>query len=311
MSDSQDKYENFIQLRPSDVLIYCLFVGTRVKKIDTLGQYLSAVGFTEEKKAFSNTQTYTGQFTKSARLRMRCALDVLIMLSPKQNIYNPIIKKSHPFQLSFITLTYSCTEIVDYRDSQLLLEKFLKWLKNTAGAHVYVWRLELQKRGQIHYHIVCDQFIKYDRLRDKWNMIQRNAGLIPRGMNPNSTDIKSALSINDVSAYVAKYMTKDGEENKNYSGSQIKKFWGCSQNIQGVKRPSFSFKNLDKTASSLENNLISLVGEPFEVSAFSHYYSNRHNPKPQSLSRLCMRFLGIEKDFREWQKSILPDKFAK
>lgn len=306
MSDTE-VFIPFIQLRPSAVVIFTRYVGARKSRHDWESMYED--NRPEELKAADKKSRplYSGTFTRSARKRMLCALDCLILLSPARKIYNPIAQKTHTFQMSFITLTYSCADIVDYKDSMRHLEQFLKWLTRTAGARLYVWRLEIQKRGQIHFHIVTEAFIRYDAIRDKWNSIQQKAGLIERGMNPNSTDIKSAISVSDVAAYVSKYMAKEDKEPTNYTGSEIKKFYGTSQNLQGAKRPTFDCTQTKGSLSALQEMYRALNYWEFSPSEYSIYVGRADDKQLLSPSRLAMRVLKIQKEFEEWKKDILPD----
>lgn len=306
MSDNE-VFIPFIQLRPSAVVLFTKYVGVRKSRHDWESMYED--NRPQELKAADKKSRpiYSGTFTRSARKRMLCALDCLILLSPARKIFNPIVKKTHTFQMSFITLTYSCTEIVDYRDSMRHLESFLKWLTRTAGARLYVWRLELQKRGQIHFHIVTEAFVRYDAIRDKWNSIQQKAGLIERGMNPNSTDIKSAISVSDVAAYCSKYMAKEDTATSVYNGSQIKKYYGTSQNLQGAKRPTFDCTQTKGSLSDLQELYRSLNYWEFNPSEYSTYIGKADDKKLLSPSRLAMRVLKIQKEFEEWKKEILPD----
>lgn len=295
----------YLQLRPLDTLFFLRYVGPRKKSIDFDSIYEDNRPESMKEKTHSNSMVYTGTFTSSARRRMICAMDCLILCCPSRTIYNPIIDKFHTFQMSMITLTYSCTEIVDYVDSIRHLETFLRWLTRTAGAKLYVWRLEIQERGQIHYHIITDPFIRWNLIRDKWNSIQRKAGLVPRGMDYNSTDVTSAISISDVSAYCAKYMCKSDESLDKYTGSSIKKFWGCSQNLQGVKRPTFDLTQVKGSISTYQSIVYAPPFRNFSPSDYCTYVASPRNSASGSACKLAISLLGLESDFLEWKKSIL------
>lgn len=134
----------------------------------------------------------------------------------------------------------------------------------------YVWKAELQQRGQIHYHITCDAFVVHTAIRDKWNDLQLKSGLLDeyrskRGhVNPNSTDIHSVKKIKNIESYLVKYMSKTGtrtkalnrwiekfgkkaSEGKNYTtlpknyfkhilnARTQGKVWDCSKNLKEAK----------------------------------------------------------------------------
>lgn len=304
MEDNQ-VFIPYIQLRPLDVVVFMRYIGARKKSINFDEIYEDNRPEHMKEKVISNSMIYTGNFTSSARKRMICAMDCLILCCPARTIYNPIIKKYHTFQMSMITLTYSCKEIVDYKDSIRHLEYFLRWLTRTAGARLYVWRLEIQKRGQIHYHIITDPFIRWNLIRDKWNSIQKKAGLIPRGMDYNSTDVTSAISISDVSAYCAKYMSKSDNSLDKYTGSQIKKFWGCSQNLQGVKRPTFDLTEVRGSVSDYQDIIYKPPFRNFSPSDFCTYIASPRDSASSSASKLAVSMLDLNYEFDKWKSSIL------
>lgn len=97
-------------------------------------------------------------------------------------IVNPVTQKSTLHQLTFVTLTVSdCSQEFTGKDAyKQLLSPFLAWLRKTKGVNTYIWKAELQRNGQIHYHITLPDFIHYRELRTKWNEIQKKAGVIDR-----------------------------------------------------------------------------------------------------------------------------------
>lgn len=83
----------------------------------------------------------------------------------------------HKYKLKFITLTisgdcpYNVTE-----SNKVLLNTFLQDMRRNCNMQNYIWRLEHQKNGKIHYHIITDAAINYHYARHVWNRIQLGAG---------------------------------------------------------------------------------------------------------------------------------------
>lgn len=161
----------------------------------------------------------------------------MLMRSPERTIWNPISRRPIKFRMTFVTLTISQTEIVDAPTAYILgLAPFLRWMRAKHGVIDYIWKCELQERGQVHYHITTNQFIRYDEIRDEWNQIQKAAGWLDEynqkfgGWNPNSTDIHSVRKAEKIDLYLAKYLSKK-------AGTEaIKgKVWGCSKSLSGKK----------------------------------------------------------------------------
>lgn len=194
-------------------------------------------------------QTYSGTVTIGAKKRMSRAIDTLLMISPEQKIFNPIINRYQKFQLTFITLTisdntknYSAKESYD-----LLLSHFLRWLRESKKCKSYIWKLELQERGQVHYHLTTNKFLMFDDIKNEWNRLQKKAGMLDDfynrfgHFNANSTDIHAVYKVNDIKKYLLKYLSKS-EQNES---SIVGKIWDCSKNLKGVKNFEVDYEDLN------------------------------------------------------------------
>jgi len=185
-------------------------------------------------------------------------------------IFNHISKQYQYHHISFITLTVSAKKNISTRFGyDHLLKPFLGWLRDTKGVKTYVWKLEFQKRGQVHYHITLPDFIDYNEIRKAWNSLQRKAGLLDDyarehgHFNPNSTDIHAVNNKRNLANYLVKELAKavdakrlhateivnsliqageiPEEERKKfideYTGDELKadgKCWDCSNNLAGA-----------------------------------------------------------------------------
>jgi hypothetical protein len=129
---------------------------------------------------------------------------------------------------------------------------------------VYIWKAELQKRGQLHYHITTDRFVGYEEIRAKWNELQYKAGYLESfhrkfgHYNPNGTDVHAVYKeTKDIVGYLKKkimseykkrdYQAKKEQRNENKAiiseytkDLQNKKtiggkVWDCSLNLKQSK----------------------------------------------------------------------------
>lgn len=197
-----------IQIRPNCIIEYleCIRGSSRSVFIDHISEAQEAV-----------MELYGGEMTPAAAKRLKKAVNLLIMSSPRNIIYNPVTQKWQPFQLGFLTLTVSSKYeyLTAASGYERLLKHFLQWLRRTEKCNSYVWKAELQQRGQIHYHLTIGKFIVHDRIRKKWNELQRREGLLKEfeeeygHSEPNSIDIHSVISVNDLAAYLCKYLAKE------------------------------------------------------------------------------------------------------
>jgi len=189
---------------------------------------------TEEKPEVK--QAYSGTVTAGAKKRIARAVSLLIQTSPTTWIVNPVNGKRQKFTLGFLTLTVSESErlLTAKEAHKLLLEPYLRILRNRYKVGSYIWKAELQNRGQIHYHLTINKFINWEWLRFEWNKLQDKAGLLENfyakygHKNPNSTDIHSVKNIRNLEAYLIKYLSKSEPE----KGATTGKIWDCSKNLK-------------------------------------------------------------------------------
>ena len=152
--------------------------------------------------------TYYGYLNKHSQKRLRKCVDLLLQVSPITTVYNPCTKKTVKHRLSFITLTLS--DSISHSHSEVYntcLGPFLKTMREQWGVNFYVWKAELQQRGQIHYHITTNAFVPMDKIRARWNNLQKKAGYIGTE-HPPSTEIKEVQNIKNLAGYIEKYISK-------------------------------------------------------------------------------------------------------
>lgn len=224
------------QFRPRSIIVYNAYQGPRRTK--------TSITYRNSNINEARKLAYSGNISKGSRKRMKKAIALLTESTPERIIYNPVIQKYHSHKLSFLTLTIA-DNFKNYTSKeayQTCLRPLLQWLTKYKGVRLYIWKAELQKRGQIHYHIVTPQFIEWNQIREKWNYLQWKAGYLEEfkakhgHTNPNSTDIHSMRKVKNAAAYLTKYLTKDpvkkNTEAKEEGDKEIKldgKIWDCSK----------------------------------------------------------------------------------
>jgi hypothetical protein len=182
---------------------------------------------------------YSGKMTVGSKKRLERVLTLLVQSAKRKWIYNEVTQREQLHHISFITLTIATDErnLSAKEAYEKLLKHFLQWMRRTAGAKSYVWKAELQNRGQIHYHITTPTFINFQAIRDKWNNLQRQAGLLEgyyrkKGhYDPNSTDVHEVYKLKDVAGYLIKEITKNVQNETATTG----KIWDCSENLKANK----------------------------------------------------------------------------
>lgn len=140
-------------------------------------------------------------------------------------------------KLAFVTLTLSAKQA--HSDNQIkreMLGRFITECKRKFGMKNYFWRAESQENGNIHFHILVDCYMHWEKVRNLWNSIQESSGYIDRfeaihsHRNPNSTDVHGLENLKNTVAYVVKYCCKT-EGFRPIKG----RIWGSSDSVKNLK----------------------------------------------------------------------------
>lgn len=195
-----------------------------------------------------SSRTAQGKVSKIAKRKINKTLDYLLFLTNNKTVTNSFTGRTFQFKIAFITLTLPSKQL--HSDNEIkskCLNQFLIEIKKHYKVKNYIWRAELQKNDNIHFHILVDKFIPYQEIRDRWNRIINKLNyvdnyrkqqqlyfrdgfkvrkeLLPtwskekqleaynRGArlhwnSPNSTDVHSIRKIWNIKQYISKYMTK-------------------------------------------------------------------------------------------------------
>ena len=116
------------------------------------------------------------EISKATQRKIRNRVFYMNLISEEKSRIN---KKGHTlkYNLTFLTVTISGECLGGIRESnKKLLNTLLMDLRRNCNMLNYIWRLELQKNGKIHYHIITDASVNYKYLRHVWNRIQIEAG---------------------------------------------------------------------------------------------------------------------------------------
>jgi hypothetical protein len=166
-------------------------------------------------KNFQKTQHAKGFITKNGMKNLRSAAEaylLAIFYKRADNARLGIRQASYP---TFITLTYpAVNQLDDEYCKKNHLSPFISYLTRTKKCAGYVWRAEVQKNGNLHFHLFTDKFIPHTWIREIWNNIIEADNFITEfekahnHRNPNSTDIEAVKNLEKAAKYLAKYITK-------------------------------------------------------------------------------------------------------
>ena len=238
-------------------------------------------------KFIASSRKAGGKVSVQAKRKMSKALEYLITISKQKTVHERLSNKYVTFRTAFLTLTLPSKQI--HPDKEIIntcLNSFFNELRKYHNVKNYVWRAELQKNGNIHFHIVTDTFIAWYDARNRWNRIVNKLGYVDRFQEknghktPNSTDIHSTRKIKNLKAYLVKYMAKDvrqpepDQEQIENERIQEGRIWGCNHELSQTRGLNMIVD------SELEAELKEVLRRPevrkYEGDYFTVYYLDYH-----------------------------------
>jgi hypothetical protein len=184
-------------------------------------------------------KTYTGMLTPGAKKRMIKSVEFMLMSARGKTVFNTVMNREQPMTLNFLTLTLYSTDR-DIRGAEAhktMLEPMLQWMRRVHDCQMYLWKAELQERGQIHYHITFDQFIHFKEVAEKWNELQKKHGYLDTfyakfgHWDAPSIKIHAVKDQKKWGTYIIKEITKNIQNKESVGG----KVWDCSLNLKGAR----------------------------------------------------------------------------
>lgn len=184
-------------------------------------------------------KSYTGQLTPFAKKKLKRAIQLMVASAKEKEATNFKTNQIFKFKVNFVTLTlpFEQGDITDKQIKKEVLDPFIKRLRRKLKLNNYVWRAERQKNGNLHFHMVTDTYLHYEKIRNDWNDCLNKLGFIDKfeakhgHRNPNSTDVHAVWKVKNLTQYFIKYMSKGGNEGDVING----KVWDCSQALKTKK----------------------------------------------------------------------------
>lgn len=169
-----------------------------------------------------------------------------------------LLKMIHSIEferVAFLTLTYGSTFPRKAGEYKYHLHKFRIYLKRLMGAEIRaVWRLEFQKRGAPHYHLIIfdPPFLPVQKINDLWDKVTGRPEAERFG---NSVDLKLATERDQerlIAKYISKYAAKVSEGLPEGLETLPGRYWGkwgikCPQ----AKEYELTYQQMERVAASL------------------------------------------------------------
>lgn len=215
-----------LQIRPWGLLVY------DHKEYDTRPRHTH----NQVKKEIT---AYTGKLTTFSRKKLKKAIQLITAIAVEKEAPNFKTGKTFKFKLNFLTFTLPTTEHqATDKEIKHALDNWIKRAKRKHNLKSYVWRAERQANGNIHFHMITDTWIHYQKIRDDWNSCLRPLGMIDKFKakhqheNPNTTDVHAIWKVKNLVQYFIKYMSKEHKEGEAPIQGKI---WDCSTNLKKAK----------------------------------------------------------------------------
>jgi hypothetical protein len=252
-----------------------------------------------------------GKLSRKAITGLKNSINWLCIAAKKKRVYDRQKQREFNFKVNFVTLTLPDTKnpINSQELQKNLLNPFLVYMRKYHGLRNYVWRLEFQANGKLHVHISADTFLHYRTVRDAWNRLLHKNGYLDLFIekeghgDPNSTDVHSTRKVNNMAAYLAKYMSKQGAEYKYPLKSICDKINSCIAAGVGEKQLSVLIEKKIK----LQHQKLKAWGASGFAGDWKRWYFHRvnfwnspFNPRP-----ITGRIWGSSKMISQANKTVV------
>ena len=255
MNDSRYTVVDYLSLSPSQCTIYPKFFRNNPQEFskregNRLMQLLENGPESKNKTSVmpaSNKHNF--QLSKSAAKNLQSKVEWLYHFAKKKTIVTRKGKVLTDLKLNFATLKLPSEQVdsSDFITKNCLNQLFIEISKKYDFRN-YVWRLEYQKNGNLHYHFVTDVYIDWHFLNRTWSRILNKYGYVDqytrkfsemslsdyiksqggtdktpfathqeryakgcqnKWKEPNCVDVKAVFGKNNIGQYISKYMAKN------------------------------------------------------------------------------------------------------
>lgn len=112
--------------------------------------------------------------------KIKDSVQLLAVLAPKRNVKIGANKYIYGFKTNFITLTLPSPQVHTDQEIKGCLNNFLTRCRQVFGLKNYVWKAELQRNKNIHFHIITDTYMHHKQVRYYWNKAINTLGYVDR-----------------------------------------------------------------------------------------------------------------------------------
>ena len=173
---------------------------------------------------------------------------------------------------TMITLTYPKEYPLDGRESKKHLNSFMSVLRKAEGKHSYLWFMEFQKRGAVHYHILTTlMYIDHFWIANKWFDIVDSGDVMHLSAG---TRVERIRKQNGGKHYAVWYSHKLRQKRLPDNAKDFGRWWGHSRDVKPEIQAEYTVFGLDSVLDSIgdweykENVRGSIVSVLFNASKY-------------------------------------------
>ena len=253
INEIREIYTPYVSVRPDKAVLR--FVREEYRRVSSISGYIWVKAEKPRKMSAASTSPtverrfHNFQISAQSRKNIIEKIVWLNQFAKPRTIRTYSGKLIYNFRTSFITLTLPATQKHCTAEiSKECFERFLTTLRNRLGMQNYVWKLEFQGNGNVHYHLITDTYVDYFFALKHWNNIIEKLGYISayqskmQGLSfadyraqysnngevdiktlaaryeagrrtkwrePNSVDVKVVRTDGNLRYYLAKYFAKE------------------------------------------------------------------------------------------------------
>lgn len=256
--------EDLVQFYPNRITV------TAPRKRDWQYELEKKAGLWPCRKNLSKKKT-TVNLSKASKKEIRDSIFTMYQLSKPRTVRAVNGKFIYNFRQSFVTLTLPSKQVHSDVEIKKCLNHFLTNVRRSFKVQNYVWKAELQKNENIHFHLSFDKYIHFQAIRYYWLLALKPLGYVDayaakfsnltlqeyatlrnlpkskclkpwidgnrsKWQNPNCVDVSAVTTASSVGNYLSKYFAKS--EDKNIDQERIEAFgkvWARSTSLSRLK----------------------------------------------------------------------------
>lgn len=236
-------------------------------------EYTPHVKSQSSKKSSLTKKYHEFNISKNSQRNLRQKIEYLFLYAKKRKIKTYNGKVLPNFKVVFLTLKMPAKQkhpssIIVAECLQPLFELFRKRL----SMRNYVYRMEFQKNGNVHFHICTDTYVDYYFALKHWNRLLEKLGYI--------TDFANKMSKMSFAEYVSRY-------GKDFTGKKID-FKVVQQRYEnGVKKKWKNPNSVDVKNAKSGDNLGLYISKYFSKNEAGAKCNELDNEENSFALRLC------------------------